>query len=257
MRAPSVVTVAVLALAGLSAAAPARAQYAPPGMTFGPPAAPDPVTVATAAAGPAIAAAPAPYTPPHMTFGPVPQAPPSGVAVAEESAPSPWEWAFGAGAGPGRKGPWGGEGGRGPALVIELSLVRRVGASFVAGGMLSLPSGALAVAGWRLGLSPALRLDLLADAGLVALTAGTGEAEVAPAVGARAGLSWLSTRRHRYLMLSVAARGAWGRVETWCDFATQECFRDRRGGTFLGAVLTYGSVGAVPGPADGRLEGGR
>ncbi len=245
----------VLTLAALALARPAsaRAQYAPPGMTFGPPAAapaaPDPVPVATFAA--VAPATPAPYAPAGMTFGPA-GAPPLGEGDAAVAARSPWEWALGAGAG---RGTWtaSASGDRALALLLELSLVRRVGASLVAGGILSLPLDFGAVAGWRVGLSPALRLDLLADLGVMGLPVGVNETEWAPAAGARAGLSWLATRRHRYLTLAVAARGAWGRTETFCDVVTQECSRDRRGYTFLGAVLTYGTVGAVPGhPESGR-----
>lgn len=246
----------VVALLALARSAAAQQPYAPPNMTFGPApsaaAASDPVAVATLAA--VAPATPAPYAPPGMIFGPPLPAPPA--AVAAVPAPSPWEWAFGAGGGRWTwRASWSGE--RALAIVLELSRVRRIGPSLVAGGMVSLPLGAGAVAGWRLGLSPALRVDLLADAGLMALRAGLNETEWAPAAGARAGLGWVSARRHRSLTLAAAARRAWGRTETVCDLPGQGCFRDRRGYTFLGAILTYGSVGAVPGSAADRAEGGR
>lgn len=253
-------TAAVLtfALAALAAAAPARAQYAPPGMTFGPaappPASTDPGAVATTAAtGPAFPAPPAQYAPPGMTFGPA-AAPAAQAALAAEAAPSRWEWAFGAGAGR-RSWPWGQN-----KLYVDLegTALARLDEAFVAGILLTQDSAA-ALAGWRTPLSPALRLDLLADAGVMAL--GALDPWWAPVTGARAGIAWIRPQRRRAVTLGVAVRRAWAvGSENVCDVGGS-CGREPRpGATFVGGILTYGSVGVLPSrgsAGQAPAEGGR
>jgi hypothetical protein len=151
----------VLALAGVAAVAAAEEPYAPPGMTFGPaPASPAPPAPAAPASEPSAA----PTTASRVGFG-------LGLLAGRVKYSDATQAAF-------------------FGVGLEALVLADLG-RFVAGGMGTIGSGMgagiSAAGGARLGVAPALRVDLLADLGLATYYQGP----FRPVVGARTGLTWV------------------------------------------------------------------
>jgi len=234
----------VLAAAGAAAEEP----YAPPHMSFGPPAQGAPAAPAPA---PAAVPEPLPYTPPGMSFGP-PAAPPAPESPPglDPSAATTVVPRFGLGLGflAGRFTEPGAPGAR-FGLGLEALLLADLG-RFVAGGLATLGgvgTGLSAAGGARLPVTPALRVDLLADLGF-GIGSNPLDSAVRPVAGARAGLTWVRAGG-RNLTLGVGLRHAFPKdaavPDPACTSYAGPCPTvpgKAYGATIAGGFLTWGGA---------------
>jgi len=157
--------------------------------------------------------------------------------------PVGWEWGVGASAGR-RSGWWApsAQGSAGFGWVVAADLLVHLGERAVVGTMVSSGVALEALAGVRFRLSPALRLDVLAEGGLTRQELGY-ETYWAPTVGARAGLAWARRGGGRYVTAGVAALHLVpARMEPACGGVASSCGSVAvGGGTLVGAFVTFGS----------------
>lgn len=169
-------------------------------------------------------------------------------APVSSKSPSPRNWEWGVGATAGRRSGWwapGSPASPGFGWVIDADLLVHLGERAVAGAMLSSGLALEALAGVRFRLSPALRLDLLADGGVTRQELSASETYWAPTVGARAGLAWARRGGGPYVTAGVAVRHRVPdrTVPVVCaDFASSCGTVALGGGTLVGAFVTFGSA---------------